>query len=135
MQSEGNYLRAYNLLVDVQVFPYQAKRLLRVVITEKRPIKQFLPTQKRKACFTCLTLYPALALVSINITFNSLAFLSPSSVETCLLSAKSVLLPTAKRTQSISLAIHDDGDEEEEEFTKHYNNITSTFCPNIINPF
>ena len=135
MQSEGSYLKAYNLLVDVQVFPYQAKRLLRVGITEKRPIKEFLPTNKRKECFTWLTLYPALALVSINITFNSLAFLSPSSVETCLLSAKSVLLPTAKRTQSISLAMHDDGDEEEEEFTKHYNNITSTFCPNIINPF
>jgi hypothetical protein len=33
---------------------------------------------------TCLTLWPALAEVSINITFNSLAFCSPSSVLTCL---------------------------------------------------
>lgn len=32
---------------------------------------------------TCLTLYPAFALVSMNITFSSLAFRSPSSVETC----------------------------------------------------
>jgi len=40
------------------------------------------------ACATFLnrvfTLYPAFALVSINITPNSLAFFSPSSVETCL---------------------------------------------------
>ncbi len=43
---------------------------------------------------TCLTLSPALALVSKNITFNWFAFLSPSSVDTCLSSAKSVLLPT-----------------------------------------
>ena len=34
-----------------------------------------------KPC-TCFTLYPAFALVSMNITFNSRAFLSPSSVET-----------------------------------------------------
>lgn len=33
---------------------------------------------------TCLTLYPAFALVSMNITFSSLAFFSPSSVDTCL---------------------------------------------------
>lgn len=33
---------------------------------------------------TCFTLYPAFALVSMNITFNSLAFLSPSSMDTCL---------------------------------------------------
>ena len=33
---------------------------------------------------TCFTLYPAFALVSMNITFNSFAFLSPSSVVTCL---------------------------------------------------
>lgn len=45
-------------------------------------------------CSTCLTLYPALALVSMNITLSSFAFLSPSSVDTCRLSDKSVLLPT-----------------------------------------
>lgn len=33
---------------------------------------------------TCFTLYPAFALVSMNITFSSLAFLSPSSMDTCL---------------------------------------------------
>lgn len=33
---------------------------------------------------TCFTLYPALALVSIYIIFSSRAFLSPSSIETCL---------------------------------------------------
>lgn len=33
---------------------------------------------------TCFTLYPALALVSIYIIFSSWAFLSPSSIETCL---------------------------------------------------
>jgi len=40
---------------------------------------------------TCLTLYPAFALVSINITFNSFAFLSPSSVVTCLVKKKKAL--------------------------------------------
>lgn len=49
---------------------------------------------KQREYFTCLTLYPALALVSMNITFNSFAFRSPSSVLTCLLSERSVLLPT-----------------------------------------
>lgn len=44
--------------------------------------------------FTCFTLYPALALVSMNITLSSLALRSPSSVETCRLSERSVLLPT-----------------------------------------
>lgn len=33
---------------------------------------------------TCFTLYPAFALVSMNITFNSFAFRSPSSVDTFL---------------------------------------------------
>ena len=37
---------------------------------------------------TCFTLYPAFALVSINMTFNSFAFLSPSSVVTCLVKKK-----------------------------------------------
>lgn len=39
-------------------------------------------------------MYPALALVSMNMTFNSFAFRSPSSVETWRLSARSVLFPT-----------------------------------------
>lgn len=43
---------------------------------------------------TSFTLYPALALVSINITLSSFAFRSPSSVDTCRLSERSVLLPT-----------------------------------------
>ena len=44
---------------------------------------------------TCLTLWPAFAEVSINITFSSLAFCSPSSVLTCRFSPKSVLFPTS----------------------------------------
>lgn len=67
-----------------------------------------------KFVLTCLTLYPALALVSINITFSSLAFRSPSSVETWRFSLKSVLLPTniimtslprSVRTSSIHLDV------------------------------
>jgi hypothetical protein len=33
---------------------------------------------------TCFTCEPAFALVSINMTFSSFAFASPSSVDTCL---------------------------------------------------
>lgn len=36
------------------------------------------------AGFTCLTLQPVLALVSMNMTFNSLALCSPSSIMICL---------------------------------------------------
>lgn len=54
---------------------------------------------------TCLTLYPALALVSMNITFNSFAFRSPSSVDTCLLSDKSVLFPTNIIITSLPLSV------------------------------
>jgi hypothetical protein len=49
---------------------------------------------------SCLTLYPALALVSMNITFSSLAFRSPSSVDTCRLSDRSVLFPTVRHTDN-----------------------------------
>lgn len=43
---------------------------------------------------TCFTLNPDFALVSTNMTFSSFAFFSPSSVATCRLSCRSVLLPT-----------------------------------------
>jgi len=49
----------------------------------------------KKSSVTCLTLYPALALVSMNMTLSSFALRSPSSVDTCRLSDKSVLLPTS----------------------------------------
>lgn len=48
---------------------------------------------------TCFTLYPAFALVSMNITFNSFAFLSPSSVVTCLYIYKKA---NNKQTQRIT---------------------------------
>ena len=47
-----------------------------------------------------LMLYPALALVSMNITFSFAANSSPSSTDTCLLSDRSVLLPTSMMTTS-----------------------------------
>merc|ERR1719318_430301 len=54
---------------------------------------------------SCFTLFPALAEVSMNITFNSFAFLSPSSVETCLLSDRSVLFPTSIMITSLPLSV------------------------------
>merc|ERR1711915_670087 len=54
---------------------------------------------------SCFTLYPAFAEVSINMTFNSLAFLSPSSVDTCLLSERSVLFPTNMMMTSLPLSV------------------------------
>ena len=92
---------------------------------------------------SCFTLYPALAEVSMNITFNSLAwwkrnmkltnqlwpltFLSPSSVDTCLLSERSVLLPTAQ--DQILWAEY-----LENTLTKHDDNITAPLRSDIINP-
>lgn len=44
----------------------------------------FLCVPKNKHCITCFTLYPVFALVSINMTFSSLALCSPSSMVICL---------------------------------------------------
>jgi hypothetical protein len=66
-----------------------------------------------------LTLYPAFALVSINITLNSLAFFSPSSVVTCLCYTNPV--PFLRQISFVS--------------NQHNNNIVSSFSSNVINPF
>nr|AFK42379.1 unknown [Medicago truncatula] len=50
-------------------------------------------------------LKPALALASINITFSSRDFASPSSVETCLFSTRSVLFPTRTTITSLPLSL------------------------------
>mmetsp|Transcript_7523 Transcript_7523/g.31135 ORF Transcript_7523/g.31135 Transcript_7523/m.31135 type:complete len:237 (+) Transcript_7523:249-959(+) len=49
---------------------------------------------------SCLTLRPALAEVSMNMMFSSLALASPSSLATWRRSARSVLLPTSMMTTS-----------------------------------
>ena len=102
----------YNPPVDDRWVPYRAEQLQRVEITRQT---------NENGCYrawsmsgsgwrTCLTLYPALALVSMNMTFNSFAFRSPSSVDTCRLSARSVLLPTGGKRSF-------DGNEPEQKRT------------------
>uniref|UniRef100_A0A7C8YFI2 Uncharacterized protein n=1 Tax=Opuntia streptacantha TaxID=393608 RepID=A0A7C8YFI2_OPUST len=52
-----------------------------------------------------LILNPAFALVSMNITPKSRALLSPSSIETCLLSTRSVLFPTSTMITSLPRSV------------------------------
>lgn len=49
-----------------------------------RAVKYRFPVFRTEHWSTCFTLYPVFALVSINITFSSLALCSPSSVVICL---------------------------------------------------
>lgn len=91
---------------------------------------------------SCFTLYPVFALVSINITFSSLALCSPSSVVICLFHIIScfstgfnihhiqflgfsltLLYRNLSLVCQISFVPH-----------QHDDDVASPLCPNIINP-
>lgn len=73
---------------------YSTEELQRVETQQEVSTSRFPLHFWNRSKLTSFTLYPALALVSINITLSSFAFRSPSSVDTCRLSERSVLLPT-----------------------------------------
>ena len=62
-------------------------------------------TQAAATTLTCFTLKPDFALVSMNMTFSSFAFFSPSSDVTCRLSCRSVLLPTSMMITSFPRSV------------------------------
>jgi hypothetical protein len=70
-----------------------------------------------------LTLYPALALVSMNMTLSSLALASPSSIETCLEDDKAEMDASLPLVGKVGLVAH-----------QHDNHIVSALRSNIVDP-
>lgn len=79
----------------------------------------------------------------MNITFNSLAFLSPSSVDTCLkrnqtawVEAERITRETVQRNDTLHWAINVPFVWEICFVSyEHDNDISASLCPHIINPF
>lgn len=110
------------------------------------------------AGITCLTLQPVLALVSINMTFSSLALCSPSSIMICLQERKKIrpdfsiihwIIPvrtypcSGSKMASWQRRHHESFSDTYSPLLlqicfvpdEHDDDVTSSLCPDIINPF
>lgn len=103
------------------------------------------------AGITCLTLQPVLALVSMNMTFSSLALCSPSSIVICLQEKKSHFTGEALTYTALTCCrclVHNTQYNSRNDIRnapflfqicfvpdKHDDDVTSSLCPDVIDPF